>query len=167
MVPVRDVPPELAALHTASWGWALACAGRDADRAHDALQQAYWKVLSGRARWGGHSTFKTWFFGVIRLTAKEQTRWFARRVEPPQAEVPASAPLPDSSAARTERAKLLSHALARIAPRQREVLHLVFYEDMTIAEAAVVMGVSLGTARQHYERGKKALAALLGDPHDG
>jgi RNA polymerase sigma factor (sigma-70 family) len=165
MVPV---PGELAALHTASWGWALACAGRDPDRAHDVLQQAYWKVLSGRAQWGGQSTFRTWFFGVIRLTATEQSRWFAPRVEPPETDVPASAPLPDSAAARTERARLLSLALARIAPRQREVLHLVFYEDMTIAEAAIVMGVSLGTARQHYERGKKALGALLGEgPHDG
>jgi RNA polymerase sigma factor (sigma-70 family) len=157
---------ELEALHEASWGWALACSSRERDRAEDVLQQAYWKVLEGKARFDGGSSFKTWFFGVIRITAIEQRRWFAKRVAQDTRDTPASAPLPDSAAARTERARKLAAALAQIAPRQREVLHLVFYEDMSIAEAAVVMGVSLGTARQHYDRGKKSLEPLLrrGEP---
>jgi RNA polymerase sigma-70 factor (ECF subfamily) len=163
-----DVRTELAALHAASFGWALACAGRDHERASEVLQHAYWKVLDGRARFvmEGAATFKTWFFGVIRLTALEQRRFFARRVvlEAPPSSTPASGPLPDSAVARMQRAERLSRALAQIAPRQREVLHLVFYEDMSIAEAAVVMRVSIGSARQHYERGKKRLEEILEHP---
>ncbi len=161
-----DVRGELEAIHAASFGWALACAGRDRERASDVLQQAYWKVLDGRARWDGRSTFKTWFFGVVRLTALESRRWFRREGEPLSSrEVAASGPAPDSAIARHERARKLLAALERIAPRQREVLHLVFYEDLSIAEAAVVMNVSLGSARTHYERGKKRLEELLGGEH--
>jgi hypothetical protein len=57
----------------------------------------------------------------------------------------------------------ISAALARLPERQREVLHLAFYEDMSISDAAVIMGVTLGTARTHYERGKHALFIMLGD----
>ncbi len=55
----------------------------------------------------------------------------------------------------------LAAALAGLATRQREVLHLVFDQELTIEEAAVVMGVGLGTARQHYERGKRNLLGRL------
>jgi RNA polymerase sigma-70 factor (ECF subfamily) len=53
-------------------------------------------------------------------------------------------------------------ALNTLSPRQREVLHLVFYQDLTIAAAADVLGVSVGAARVHYERGKAQLRRLLG-----
>ena len=161
---------ELASLHAQSWGWALACCGRDPSAAADALQQAYWKVLEGKARFGGAASLKTWFFSVIRLTAMEQrrsvARWFRRAgpAEREQSDVPASSSQkPDRTAERGEAANRLSRALATLAPRQREVLHLVFYEELTIADAATIMGVSVGSARQHYERGKKNLKERLDD----
>jgi len=35
---------------------------------------SYLKILEGRARHAGGSAFKTWLFGVIRMTAREQRR---------------------------------------------------------------------------------------------
>jgi RNA polymerase sigma factor (sigma-70 family) len=165
---------ELAALHPASFGWALACCGRDRTAAEDVLQEAYFRILDGRARFHGHSTLKTWLFGVIRLTAREHSRWSLLRLfrspspagsagssDPAPPEIPDSRPAPESEAVLRERAEQVARALARLPARQREVLHLVFYEDLSISEAAAVMGVSLGTARQHYERGKQSMLALL------
>ena len=161
-----DVGSELAALHPASFGWALACCGRDEARAKDVLQQAYWKVLEGKARHDGRSSLKTWFFGVIRLTALEHQRSVLRWLGPGGAanedELPsASSKKPDAVVTRKQEAQRISRALALLAPRQRQVLHLVFYEELSIAEAAVIMGVSLGSARQHYDRGKKHLHEIL------
>lgn len=152
---------ELAALHRASWGWALACCARDPDEAADVLQLSYEKVLSGRARFDGRAQLKTWFFGVVRLTAHEHRRWrFGRRREVTVAELP-DAPASSGPKVDRETAEALSRALAKLSERQREILHLVFYEEISIAQAADVMRVSLGSARQHYERGKANVLEIL------
>ncbi len=144
------------AMHPASFAWARACAV-DPDDAEDIMQTVYEKVLSGRARFGGRSSLKTWLFGVIRLTALEHRRrglLRALRLVPMTRE-PAVQP------AMRDDASTLIRALAQLPARQREVLHLVFYEDLTVNEAAATMGVSAGSARTHYDRGKKRLRALL------
>jgi RNA polymerase sigma factor (sigma-70 family) len=162
-----DLEVQLARFHEDSFGWALSCCGwNDAD-AEDVVQTTYLKVMSGRARFGGRSAFRTWLFGVIRQTAREQRRRERSHVERAErlAVEPAAAAAarPDEVVERGERARALLAALAELPERQREVLHLVFYQDLTIREAAEVMEVSLGSARVHYERGKKRLRTLLGE----
>ena len=154
---------QLAELHADCYGWALACCGRDRAHAEDALQRAYLRILEGRARFRGTSSFRTFVFGVIRMTAREERRGWLRLL--PMATSPDSladtAPLPDAAACAAERRTRLVKALAQLSARQRETLELVFYHDMTIAEAAAVMDVRIGSARTHYERGKARLRALL------
>lgn len=156
----------LEALHPDCWGWALACCGRDAEAAREVLQMTYLKVLDGSARWGGEASFKTWLFGVIRNTAAERRRtaWLRALTldrllaRPPAREAPRD---PEREASASESAALVRAALERLSARQREVLHLVFYQSLTLDEAARVLGISPGTARLHYDRGKSRLRELL------
>jgi len=53
--------------------------------------------------------------------------------------------------------------LTRLSSRQRELLHLVFYQDLTIEQAAEVLHIPVGTARTHYQRGKARLRDLLAE----
>src|SRR5262249_44665600 len=69
-----DLRAEIERLHAAGFAWALACCGRDRERAQDVLQTSYLKILDGRARFAGRSSFKTYLFGVIRRTASEERR---------------------------------------------------------------------------------------------
>jgi len=162
-----ELEGELKRLHAESWGWALACAGRDRALAEDALQTSYLKVLSGRARFGDRSSFKSWLFGVIRLTVMEElrraNRWRADGSELEISRAVDSAPGADVMTEEGERNAALVAAMASLSNRQREVLHLVFYHAMTIEEAASVLGISVGSARTHYDRGKKALAGQINE----
>jgi RNA polymerase sigma-70 factor (ECF subfamily) len=161
----QDLGQQIEELHAAAFGWALACCDRDREDAADVLQQAYCKVFSGKARFEERSTLKTWLFGVIRLTAIEHRRWSIirwLRSGSSAAEPRVPVQTPDDLVAEREEATQLARALACLAARQGEVLHLVFYQGLSIAEAAEVMHVSVGTARQHYERGKRSLKMQLG-----
>jgi RNA polymerase sigma factor (sigma-70 family) len=153
--------------HTDSFGWAMTCCGRDRDDAEEVLQTVYLTVLDRRARYDGRSSFRTWLFGVIRLTAASERRktWLRGLLLKREAGnlEPQSVDAPDAEVERDSRSNNLRHALANLASRQREVLQLVFYHDMTVDEAAVVMRISVGSARTHYARGKSRLAVLLGD----
>jgi len=155
---------ELERLHAAAFGWALACCAGDRAAAEDALQASYLKILDQSARFDGRASFRTWLFGVVRRTAAEQWRRAALRRLLPLAVLeaaPDGRPDPAVALARAEATRRLEAALASLSRRQREVLHLVFYQDLSIAEAAAVAGISVGTARTHYERGKAALRRLL------
>ena len=57
----------------------------------------------------------------------------------------------------------LRRCLDRLPARQRQVLHLVFYQDLTVEQAGEVMGISVGSARTHYHRGKLRLRRELDD----
>ncbi|MBT8336031.1 MAG: RNA polymerase sigma factor [Gemmatimonadetes bacterium] len=170
----EELEARLVALHADSFGWALNCCGHDDAEAEDVLQTTYVKILSRRATWAERSSFRTWVFGVIRFTALERgrrERALARRAERAGRLDPddlvGTVPAPDEDldvrigAAANPQAPRLREALAAVSDRQREVLHLVFYQDMTVAEAADAMGVSVGSARTHYHRGKERLRALL------
>ena len=55
-------------------------------------------------------------------------------------------------------------AIGNLSARQRQIVHLVFYERMTIAEAADVLKISVGSARKHYERAKQRLRDTVRGP---
>ena len=162
-----ELKRQLERVHADCFGWAMACCGRDRDDAEEVLQTVYLTVLDGRAHYDGRSSFRTWIFGVIRRTAASERRkaWLRGLLLNREAGslMPAVAAPPDAEVERNSRCDSLRHSLARLAARQREVLQLVFYHDLTVEEAAAVMGVSVGSARTHYARGKAHLAVLLGD----
>ena len=155
---MEELKAKLEELHPANFRWALSCCRWDRLEAEDVLQNAYLKILQGKARFDGNSTLKTWMFSVVRRTAAEQRRrnaihsalllrFFTDRQRSPSRHDVRETPL--------------KSILGELPFRQRQVLELVFYEDMTIEQAAAILEIAPGTARTHYERGKKLLRQKL------
>jgi RNA polymerase sigma-70 factor (ECF subfamily) len=162
---------ELKVLHTDSFGWALACCAWHRDLAEDVLQEAYLRVLDGRADFNSKSSIKTWFFAVIRRVAADTQRTQKRRSILNLRMVADTLASGRDSVTHTnpmietlyedETSRQLQHALMQLPQRQREVLHLVFYSGLTVEEAATTVQVTVGSARTHYHRGKERLLQLL------
>ena len=168
IMEIAELKVELEKLHSASFGWALSCCGRDRGEAEEVLQTVYLKILEGKARFRREANLKTWLFAVIRNTAiSEHRRSLLRRLRltaerEATTEQVSIYETPTEGFERSETQAQFQNALKSLPARQREALHLVFYEDLSLREAAEVMRVSIGSARQHYERGKKRLRETLG-----
>lgn len=157
---------QLEELHDAGFRWALGCSGWNREQAEEILQMTYLKIIEGKAKFDGRSSFKTWLFSLIRISAAENrrreflqdfrlSRFFLKR---PGLKPSAT---PESLLNDFQRHQQLIHLVTSLPRRQREVLQLVFYHDLTIEEAAGILEISLGSARAHYERGKKRLREKL------
>ena len=165
VVSRADLEQQLEELHPASFAWALGVCGRDADDAQEVLQETYLKIFEGKARFDGRSTLKTWLFAVIRRTAaaRRRSRWLRelRFVFHDVSGVPDGGESAERRVIHSEETSALLHALEHLARRQREIIELVFYHELTIEEAAGVVGVTVGTARVHYHRAKRRLLTEL------
>lgn len=155
----------LVALHSASFAWAMSCC-RDRELAEEVLQSVYVKLLDEHPPHEGRSSFRTWLFAVIRNAARDQRRrrWWSHvlRLEfESLAELADSTPGIHPTDEEEDELAIVRAALGKLPERQRQVAHLVFYEELTVERAANVMGVTVGTARQHYARAKKSLKNML------
>jgi RNA polymerase sigma-70 factor (ECF subfamily) len=165
---IGELKAELEMLHSASFGWALNCCRRDRAQAEEVLQTVYLKILEGKACFRGEASLKTWLFAVIRKTAiGEHRKSLLRKLrwsDNSEAANTLISPLEQPGAAyeKSEAQAIFQSAMKSLPRRQREALHLVFYQDLSLSEAAQVMGISVGSARQHYDRGKRHLRECLG-----
>lgn len=151
---------EIERLHAAGFAWAMACCGRDRERAEDVLQTSYLKILDGRARFAERSSFKTFLFGVIRRTASEERRRAALRTLFSGRDARDVAAADPRETVSVERLALRA-AVEQLPRRQRDVLQLVLAMGLTLQEVSETLSISPGAAAVHYDRAKKRLAALL------
>lgn len=152
----------LEAIHSQLYGWALTRCGFDRSAAEDLMQEAYVAVLSGAARFDNRSSLKTFLFGVVQNLARSRFRQIASRMRLVTTYTAGAGHQGQDEARMDDRESCrVWKAVEALPARQRDVTELVFCRDMTIEEAAAVMGVSVGTGRVHYDRAKKALAGRL------
>jgi len=138
----------------------------DLGRAEDLVQEALVKVC---LRWDrladGHPEAY-----ARTIIYRDHVSWWRRSREHPVAEVTSDAATggPD-----VEDAEVLRAALLRLPPRQRAVLVLRYYEDLTAAGTAHVLGISVGTVKSQTHDALRnlrtqapELVELVGGHHD-
>jgi RNA polymerase sigma-70 factor (sigma-E family) len=127
---------------------------RDWNAAEDLLQTALMKAWFAWSRLDDAPEAY-----VRKIIATTYVSWRRRRwiSETAQATLP-DLPADDGIGAIDDRHRLWA-ALGRLPARQRAVLVLRFYEDLTEAQAAAALGVSVGTVKSQASRALRRLRA--------
>lgn len=144
---VRERSPEL--LRSA---WLLT---GDWHAAHDLVQVALEKSWP---RWGRRIDHPDAYVRRVMLTTYlswRKRRWTA---EIPTAELPEA----EATAERTDLRLTLLDVLTELTPRQRAVVVLRYFDDLSEAETAAVLGCSIGSVKAHASRGLQQLRATPG-----
>ncbi len=100
-----------------------------------------------------------------RALVNGTTSWFRRptnRSERPTEHLPDHAGGRDPGQTATDRVDVLG-ALAQLPPRQRAVVVLRYYDDLSVQEAADALGVTTGTVKSQTSAALTKLRGLLGD----
>ena len=131
---------------------------RDGSLAGDVLQETLYRSYTGLSRFRFRASPATWLLRICRNVCHEENRRSVRL-----------APLPDDYAGesvtpcferdrdRSVVAERLWTVLDELPPRQREVVTLRFFEELSVADTAQIMGCRPGTVKAHLH---KALASL-------
>jgi RNA polymerase sigma factor (sigma-70 family) len=129
--------------------------------AEDVLQRTFLDVWRCRDQYDVSRSLAAWVMGIAKHRAADQLR--TRRPEPvadlpePQTALGADEDL----AERFTRSQQVRDALATISPEQRQVLMLVYFDDLSLPQVAEWVGAPLGTVKARAARGLRALAVAL------
>ena len=135
------------------------------DAALDVLQEVWMKVFRGIGALRAPEAVRTWLYRVARGTAPNRVRQDAARFrgEEPLGETPDEAFDATEAGMGFGQDQVLEvhRALDRLEARHREVLVLLFLEQLTVDEIAAIVGVPPGTVKSRIHSAKKALRGLL------
>ena len=145
---------------TATMLWAyLSRASGDPQAADDLLQETYYRLLRAKVEFESEAHRRHYLFRIAMNLVRDRYR--RPRID--------TAPLPDESqlaasgnlAAETQQRTDLQRAMAKLKPRERDLLWLAYGQGSSHQEIAGSMGLKTGSIKPLLFRARKKLAGLL------
>jgi RNA polymerase sigma-70 factor (ECF subfamily) len=134
------------------------------DQALDATQETFLTAFRKAAQFKGTAALGTWIYRIAVNTCYDQLRKQKRRRADPMPDH--LDPADHSAADAVESAGLrpeIQKALAAIPPEFRSAVVLSDVEGMSLPDVAEILGVPVGTVKSRVFRGRRLLAAELGN----
>jgi RNA polymerase sigma factor (sigma-70 family) len=139
----------------------------DRERAADLTAEIFLAAIDSAHRYQPHGTPKSWLYGIARVLVADDRRRHGRERAKEQ-RLRGSALLDEEEAALIDaridaaaQSRRLYEAMDCLPEAERAVLELVAVDELTVAEAAVAVGVRSGTARVRLHRARRKLRAEL------
>ena len=151
------------------YAWFRRLTGHEEDAA-DLTQKTFCKVWSSLGSYQGRSSFSTWLHGIghhvyvdwrRRNTATEQAsdEWWLKCAD--------EGPSPSDTAAEREQARQVYALVDQLDEDTKQTIHLHYYQGLSIAETAEVLGIATSTVKYRLREAVGFLKARTAEPKLG
>lgn len=138
---------------------------RDYHLAEDALQDTFEKAIKSYARFRGQCEEKTWLTRIAINVCKNQLRAPWHRLRADDAAFLARLSVEQSPEGGSH--EPLALAIARLAPKYKEVVLLFYYEEMKLKEIAAALHIPEATVSTRLARARTLLKETAKEWYDG
>jgi len=148
---------------------------RDANAADDLVQEVFVRLWTRAEQWRGQGSLRAWLVRIatnlalnrIRSDRLRRTRPFESSMYAPRDEQDDAVPAwmideaslgPDEVIGRAEECDRLRGLVTELSEEKRQVIDMIFGEEMDIASAARELGIPEGTVKSRLHYAKRELA---------
>jgi RNA polymerase sigma-70 factor (ECF subfamily) len=149
---------------------------RNREDAEDAVQEAFLSAYRHWRSFEGRSALRTWLTRIVLNAAfmiqrKRKRKLFTIHPLPENSNsrevdwtenIPASEPDPEIVHAERETLQLIDEIVGKMKPVLRQAFTMVYFDELSGAEASAMLGVSSGTFKARLFRAKRQVFAETG-----
>ena len=136
---------------------------RDEGMAEELSNEVFMEVWRNAARYEGRSQVGTWLLSIARNRAisRLRKRREASWDEDKAAELADDADTPEVTTQKLDKASALKRCLDALSTDHREIVDLVYYQEMSVGEVAQIVGIPENTVKTRLFYARKKLSELL------
>jgi RNA polymerase sigma-70 factor (ECF subfamily) len=162
----KDAAGELLRIHYADVYSYLRRLCGSRQEAEDLTQQTFLKVWSSLGSFTGRSKFSTWLYRIahntyidwrrenVGINRDRSDQWWAKCID--------KNPSPLANVAERQLASLLYETVDRLDEDKRNVVHLHYYQGLSIRETSKVLGIASSTVKYRLREVLKILRMKVG-----
>ena len=134
----------------------------DPARAEDVVQDALVAAWKSARRFRGEGRVIAWLLGIVHHLALKSLRHPSQPLtEEIEETLEAGSPSPEQQIENAELAARVRLGLRSLSSEHRSVLELIFYQGLSLEEAAQVCRVPLGTIKSRLSYSRRQLSGIL------
>jgi RNA polymerase sigma-70 factor (ECF subfamily) len=137
---------------------------KDIHTAEDIFQDVFIKVSQKLSTFEGNSSIKTWIIRITINTCKDYLKSAWNRRVVPMMDYQEDAIISESDYDEVEKQdtkELIKKSVLSLPAKYKDVVLCVYFQDMTITEAAKALSIAEGTAKSRLSRARQKLKSIL------
>ena len=136
---------------------------RNIGTAEELMEDVFVKLVTKKPRFNGKSSFKTWLYAIGKNIAVDHLRHVSKLSKTPidELQLPDEKETAEHSYIKQENKLILHTAMQKLKPQYRQVLYLIFFQELDNEQAGQVMKKTKRQIENLVYHAKQSLKAEL------